>query len=273
MDTSTNDRQSLPMLLRPMRKALVGVALVFSHCVIAQVEVDRSIALTGPPEQRMIDGLDRPHDGSSMVTVEASLIGTTTWADAAVNGTVITLEPVVPLAAYRDGALLRFQAPTDLHGALTLGCDVLPAMPVTRPDGLPPARGQIVAGSVVEIVYASGAWILMGLSEHGCPPGTAAVGERLCMERASQPNTLWFPAADRCNDLGGRLCSWDEFYVACTQYASEFSNMLSAWEWLDDSSNHANSAVQVGMTTCTAERWANPNNVTLGRSRCCFTPR
>lgn len=273
MDASTNDRQSLPMLLRPMRKVLTGVSLLFTMGGWAQVEIDRAVQFSGPSDQRGIDGLDRPTLESSVVTVEASLIGTTTWAEASISGSVLTLTPVVPMSDHRDGALLRFVAPADLHGPITAGCDGLPAVPLTRPDGLPPARGQVIPGAVVELVHANGAWILMGLSENGCPPGTAAIGERLCMERASQPNTLWFPAADRCNDLGGRLCSWDEFYVACTQYASEFSNMLSAWEWLDDSSNHANSAVQVGMTTCTAERWANPNNVTLGRSRCCFTPR
>ena len=273
LDACTAHDQPLQMLLRPMRRSLTCLGLLLSMFAFAQVEIDGSIQFTGPSDQRGIDDLGRPTEESAAVTVEASLVGTTTWADASVSGTVVTLTPVVPMDGYRDGALLRFLAPTDLHGAITLGCASLPAVPLTRPDGLPAARGQIVTGAIVEIVHANGSWILMGLSENGCPPGTAAIGERLCMERASQPNSLWFPASDRCNDLGGRLCSWDEFYVACTQYASEFTSMLSAWEWLDDSSNHANSAVQVGMTTCTAERWANPNNVTLGRSRCCFTPR
>lgn len=256
-----------------MRKVLSGMSLLLSMCVCAQMEIDKAVQFTGPSDLRGIDGLDRPTVGSSAVTVEASLVGTASWAEASISGQQVTLTPVVPMDSYRDGTLLRFVAPADLHGPITLGCDELPAVPLTRPDGLPPARGQVIPGAVVEVLYANDTWILLGLTGIGCPPGTVAIGERLCMERASQPNLLWFPAADRCNDLGGRLCSWDEFYVACTQYGSEFTNMLSAWEWLDDSSNHANSAVQVGMSTCTAERWANPNNVTLGRSRCCFTPR
>jgi hypothetical protein len=237
------------------------------------MQVGTSIRFVGPEEERQVTGIALPSDGSAAHTVEASLIGTTTWAEVSVSGAVLTLTPTVPMTTLRDGALLRFLAPSDLHGPLTIALPGLDPTPALRPDGVPASRGQIRGGSVVELVRAGTSWVLTGLPDRGCPPGTVAIGERLCMEQALQPNSLWFPAADRCNDLGGRLCSWDEFYVACSQYGAAFSNMLTAWEWLDDSSNHANSAVQVGLSSCTAERWANPNNVTMGRSRCCFTPR
>lgn len=256
-----------------MRASLTFLQLLALPLAHAQVEVSTAIHFTGPESERTITGLAAPSAPDAALTVEAALIGTTTWAEASATGMSIVLRPVTPVSAYRDGLLLRFLSPTNIHGPSTVACAGLDPAVLRRPDGLDPARGQIRQGAVIEVVYAGGGWILTNVPEHGCPPGTVAVGERLCIERADQGNTLWYPAADRCTNLGGRLCSWDEFYLACTRHSDQLTGLLDAWEWLDDSSNHANSAVQVGLGTCTAQRWANPNNVTLGHSRCCFVPR
>lgn len=239
----------------------------------AQMNVDGPIRFTGPEDERGVVGVAQPAAQHAAITVEASLIGTTTWAEASAAGTAITLDPSAPLTAYRDGQVLRFLSPADIHGPSTITCTGLVALPVRRPDGLDPARGQIRQGALIEVVHAANAWILMNAPEGGCPTGTVAIGDRLCIEATDAGNLLFFPAADRCNNMGGRLCTWDEFYIACTQHAASLNGLLDAWEWIDDSSNHGNSAVQVGFSTCTGQRWANPQNVTLGHSRCCFQPR
>ncbi|MGV3637905.1 MAG: hypothetical protein ACO1NQ_09685 [Flavobacteriales bacterium] len=241
--------------------------------ILAQVEVTVPVTFTGPDAERGIDGLGAPGSQHAAITVEASVAGISTWAEASINGTVVTLTPTAPLSEPGNGTLLRFLAPADLAGPSSLACTGSAALPLRRPDGLPPARGQIIQGALVEVVLAGEAWILTNLAGSDCPPGTIAISDRVCIERADQGNTLWFPAADRCTNLGGRLCSWDEFYIACTQYGDQLTGLFNAWEWIDDSSNHANSAVQVGFQNCTAQRWANPNNVTLGNSRCCFKSR
>lgn len=256
-----------------MRYIATVCASLLLQAAYAQLEVTGPVTFTGPDGQRTIDGLGAPTSQHAAITVEASLIGTNTWAEAVINGTELTLTPMAPLPEPGNGTLLRFIAPADLRGPSTLLCAGSQALPLRRPDGLPPANGQIIQGALVEVVLAGDAWMITNRAEVGCPPGTVALGDRTCIERADQGNTLWFPAADRCTNLGGRLCSWDEFYIACTQYADQMTGLFNAWEWIDDSSNHANSAVQVGFQNCTAQRWANPNNVTLGNTRCCFKPR
>jgi hypothetical protein len=243
------------------------------QAVFAQLELTGPVVFSGADDQRTIVGLAAPTTQHAAITVEASLIGINTWSEAMISGTVLTLTPTAPITEPGNGTLLRFIAPAELRGPSTLLCAGSQALPLLRPDGLPPASGQIVQGALVEVVLAGDAWVITNRAEVGCPPGTVALGDRTCIERADHGNTLWFPAADRCTNLGGRLCSWDEFYIACTQYADQMTGLFNAWEWIDDSSNHANSAVQVGFQNCTAQRWANPNNVTLGNSRCCFKPR
>lgn len=256
-----------------MRTWITSICLLNMAALHAQVTIDVPVLLTGPEEQRTISGLAAPTEPSSAITVEASVLGTANWAEASILGPVISLQPVAPLTSYHDGILLRFLSPADVLGPSSLACNGLPALPVVRPDGLEPARGQIRQGAVIEIVLAGDRWILINAPERGCPAGTVAIGDRLCMEATDAPNLFYYPAAERCTALGGRLCGWDEFYLACTQHAGEMTGLLDAWEWIDDSSNHANSAVQVGFGTCTAQRWANPQSVTQGQSRCCFKPR
>lgn len=256
-----------------MRAASLLCSLLITWAVLAQVEVTVPVRFTGTDEERGIDGLAAPGSQHAAISVEASLSGINTWAEASIAGTVVTLTPTAPLPEPANGTLLRFLAPADLAGPSSLVCAGSAALPLHRPDGLPPSRGQIVQGALVEVVLAGEAWILTNLASSGCPLGTIAISDQVCIERADQGNTLWFPAADRCTNLGGRLCSWDEFYIACTQFGDQLTGLFNAWEWIDDSSNHANSAVQVGFQNCTAQRWANPNNVTLGNSRCCFKSR
>lgn len=256
-----------------MRVSLTPLLILVLVTVHGQVTVDVPLSLTGPSEQRFVSGVAVPNDPSAAITVEASLLGTAHWAEASVNGSVITLLPAAPLTSYHDGLLLRFLAPAAVHGPSSLACTGLPALAIVRPDGMEPARGQIRQSAVMEVVLAGGRWILLNAPQRGCPTGTVAIGDALCMEAADAPNSFFYAAADRCAARGGRLCGWDEFYVACTQHAAEMTGLLDAWEWIDDSSNHANSAVQVGLGSCNTQRWANPQNVTYGHSRCCFKPR
>ncbi|HRF81541.1 MAG TPA: hypothetical protein PL070_15805 [Flavobacteriales bacterium] len=257
-----------------MRTRAFLLGLLIALGATAQVELDRPLQFNGTDADRSITGLAAPLAQDAAITVEASLIGTTTWAEATSTGMAINLQPTAPLTSYRDGLLLRFIAPANVHGATAvLSCTGLPSLPIQRPDGLPPALGQIREGVLTEVIQAGERWILTNRMETGCPSGTIAIGDRLCIEAADVGNLFYYPAADRCNALGGRLCKWDEFYLACTQYASQMTGLHDAWEWIDDTTNHFHTMVQVGATTCTSQRWANPQSVTLGHSRCCFSPR
>ncbi len=255
-----------------MRLLFTALFVLSIPLAYGQLVLDNSMELTGTPANGYVEGLSSPTAPDAAITVEASLVGSATWATASAASNAITLAPTVHVENYRDGQLLRFVAPAAVQGPSTLACTGLPALPLVRPDGLEPARGQIRPGAVVEVIHAGSRWVLMNVPGRGCPGGTVAVSERLCVEQASTANTLYYPAAERCTGLGGRLCKWDEYYLACTQHAAELTG-LQNWEWIDDTSNHAHSAVQVGAGTCIAQRSAHPNFTTLGRARCCFAPR
>lgn len=256
-----------------MRTPLLSLFLFPAMVLNAQVELDGPIEFTGPPAERTVEGLAHPVSQDAAITVEASLSGVANWSTAVVVGNSITLTPVGPLTAYRNGQLLRFLAPMDVFGNTTVGCAGQEQLPVVRPDGLVPARGQIRTGAIIEVLLIDQKWVLMNAPDHSCPAGTIAINEQVCVERASAANSLFYGAMERCARLGGRSCTWGEFYIACNEHGAEMTGLLEAWEWIDDTSNHAHSAVQVGLGSCTAQRSAHPEFTTFGRSRCCFEIR
>lgn len=240
----------------------------------AQLNVDHEIRFSGSPAERAIDGVAPPTSADAAITVEVSLAGKAHWAQATFADANVQLAPTYPSSDARDGQSLRFVAPADLFDSLTLTCAGQPTFPLLRPDGARIGRDQVRAGTLCEVVHLNSTWVLMNAHEHGCPPGTVSVNDRLCVEITGVENVTYYPANDRCVGMGGQLCTWGEFYLACATVGSQLTGSLGAWEWLDDSSNHTHSAVQAGFGTCTAQRWGNPvNPIFQGRARCCFVPR
>jgi hypothetical protein len=268
-----HDATAFPMLHEPMRGFFTPLLILLSGAVACQVVLDERIDLTGPIEERRVDGLAvLPVSGDAALTVEGSVLGSANWAEASAVENTITLLPTIPLTDQRDGLLLRFIAPTTIQDSLLVIVGGGPSLPLVRPDGVAPVLGQVSAGTLCEILLANGRWILLNAPERGCPTGTLQLHERLCMEVVGQNDMLFFGAAERCADMGGRLCNWGEFHWACTQFGTELSGMLDSWEWVDEGANHAHSTVNVGFGNCNAERSSTPP-ITFARSRCCFDPR
>jgi hypothetical protein len=249
--------------------------LLLTNEVRGQVALDRPLQFTGPDVERRVELLGSPTQTTAAITVEASLLGTTNWAEATITGNTITLSPTVPSSTSNTGDLLRFIAPSVAFDSLFLRCAGQLSFPLLRPDGMPPTRGQVSTGALCEVLFAGDRWVLLNAPMRGCPVGTIQVNDRLCIENTVVEQTMFSVANNRCAGMGGRLCGWGEFYLACTTMGAQLPGIGTAWEWLDDTSNHAHTACQAGNGTCTAQRWAAAEalNNYRGRARCCFEPR
>ena len=94
------------------------------------------------------------------------------------------------------------------------------SLPVLRDSGDPLEAGDVPAGAMVALTCTGNAFLLTSgraLEKRPCPPGFVPVTEGFCIEQV-QRDTVDFPeAAVICGDLNARLCTWGEWYVACTQ--------------------------------------------------------
>lgn len=254
--------------MRPLRAPLAAACLLAQVTTWAQVELDVPLVLTGDSAQRAVVNLGPPIQTSSAVTVEASVRDGWSWAEASIQDSIINLATTPPLTGYGDGLLLRFLASQPLQGRLYVNADGLGAIPLRRPDDLPLALQQIIPGSIAEIVMIDGRFILLNAPESGCPSGYTQVNARYCIETAPPTTTGTWPwAANRCADLGGKLCTWGEYVGACMLVGAELGNQFTEWEWIDDASNHTHGADQVGRTTCRSQRTA--LFTVVARARCC----
>ena len=248
---------------------LLWIVPILGH---AQVVLDREIRLMGDPGERVIDGVASPTWPTSAITVGTSVLGIAHWTDAVVNANTIELSSDVPIDAYRPGMLLRFLCPNDLSGALQLGTSGLADLPLLRSDGAAPIPGHLRAGSVIEVVNAVDRWIILAPVEKGCPPGSVAIHDGLCIDVAPSANMIIYNATDHCNAKGGKLCTWDEFHLGCTLNGPQLTGLFTEWEWIDDTSNHSHTADQAGRYNCKSQRSANPV-INQGKARCCYHPR
>ena len=241
----------------------------------AQVQVGTAIEFTGASDaDRAIQGLAAPVRDDAAITVEGALLtGGYTWCDASFNAGTLVLQATPTVSVYADGLLLRFAAPGAVHGNVNIQCGSLPAVPLQRVDGLAPMPGQLVAGRIVEVLYADGRFLLLNAMEAGCPAGFLLANERICMEVTATPNMLYHDGLARCADMGAKMCTWDEYIAGCTALQGQLQNLFADWEWLDDSSNHAHGADQAGRTTCLSQRHISPIPTYLSSVRCCYRPR
>lgn len=256
-----------------MKTLPVIVLTLLPMAARTQVQIDVPVQLTGPAAERHVDGLAAPTEGHALVTVEGAVRAEWQWAAVQVQGSTINLSLSPAVTTYADGLLLRFMVPVDIAGPLLINADGLSALPLVRPDGLPPAVGQLRQGSIAEVMHAGGRFILLSAPERGCPPGSLAVNERVCIDQTSANDLIFYDAVDRCAFRGGRLCTWDEYHAACVLLAGQLMGMFNEWEWVDDTANHSQTAAQAGRTHCMSQRSAGAPLTTEGDARCCYHPR
>lgn len=257
------------------RIALLACMAASAGAAAGQVRTDGLLRFTGELAPGAITGLAPPEQGSAAVTISGALqSGSYTWCSSVTSiADTLVLAATPPLQDYRDGTLVRFIAPFALQGPRHLKAAGLAALPLVRADGLPLALGQVPAGYVVEAVQAGGRFVVLNTRGSGCPPGFTQAHENLCIETALTPGLLFRQGLQRCADLGGKLCAWDEYLAACTLLEGVLQNQFSEWEWIDDSSNHGHGADQAGRFTCASQRHYGPIPTFPAGTRCCFRPR
>lgn len=80
-----------------------------------------------------------------------------------------------------------------------------------------------------------------------CSTGFISVNGNFSIEQYQHPDASFFNAILFCDSLGARLCTWQEWFLACSK-----GNLFGAtgdWEWVDDSI-HGNNALTVGSSWC-----------------------
>ena len=119
-------------------------------------------------------------------------------------------------------------------------------------------KSDIVAGegvSVSDSATTDGVKVVVGLDKK-CPSGYVCVDGSFCIQEDEGGYSNWYDAITECNEMDGRLCTYAEWYLACTQNEAgtiSLNYMTDGWEWVSDASKGIETAeaMIVGDRECT----------------------
>ncbi|HQV53107.1 MAG: hypothetical protein IPI00_01935 [Flavobacteriales bacterium] len=243
--------------------------LTISPCV-AQVGIDVPLQFTGPTGQRGIDGIASPTSADQLITVGHAVSGMAHWCIAVLNADTFELSMDPTSGPLASGTMLRFIATQEISGPVFVRINELNPYPLLRGDGIDPVAGQIEAGAICELVLSDGVFTLTAPSRRGCPARTVQLNTQVCVDSTVLNTTLYYEAIDHCASKGGRLCTWQEFFLACTHTDPPLGDVLLNWEWVDDTANHTHTLGQAGGTSCMGQRSVPTLDIVPGATRCCY---
>jgi hypothetical protein len=252
--------------------SIVTLMLVFTcGTVSAQVTLDAPLRFTGDAQSSGIEGLAAPVVPSAAITVDYAALGASHWSQASLSADTIELVTEPAVAAYRDGLLVRFLMPIARYGRTWVRVDAGPAVPLVGGDSLAPVLGELTVGALCEVVLVNGKAVLMSPHVRGCPPNSVPVNQSFCIQTNRKTAVDHLDASQYCAERGGRLCTWDEYYAACTLTTGQLTGQFADWEWINDTSDHTHTANQMGRTSCTSQRTS--GYYLQSSARCCYRMR
>ncbi len=240
----------------------------------AQVGVNKPLVLTGSTAaDRRVETLADPAATSDALNarslqqgrlISGTVSGTTAWT--------VDLQPAPD--SLPAGMQLVLRSTDANSGPVTLAVNGAAAWPVLRDSGDPLEPGDVRAGQMVALSSTGSTFLLTSgraVPKRPCPQGFVEVTNSFCIE-ATQHDTVDFDeAAITCGDLNARLCTWGEWYVACTRAAQlGLTDMIGDWEWSNNAANGDGLVRVVGQFSCTAAATSQGWDLIPRNFHCCF---
>jgi hypothetical protein len=158
--------------------------------------------------------------------------------------------------------------------SVSLAVNLFPAVPVLKGGVFPLDSADLIAGSVVQLVFDGAAFQILTLPKkpiRNCLPGMIAIDSQFCIEIDERPAVDFPDAAEVCGNLGGKVCSWTEFSVACHRDTVPLLNdMVGNYEWTDTGANGDNLVRIAGWQNCRSAGTSISVGGTPRPFRCCL---
>lgn len=255
------------------------ITWVWAACLVAliarpQVGVDKPVLLNGSQNtDKQVRGLRDAATSTDAVNARTVQAGGYRYTE--VQGGSLWQATLTPPLAEVDAGLCLLLRSTDANtGPVTISLNGDPAIPIVNAGGAALQPGAIAAGETVSVVYDGTVFQLIGarrLDRKPCPSGTVQVNDLYCIE-VQERDTMHYPeAAVACGNANMSMCSWAQWYYACTQATNlGLQDMIGEWEWTNSAANSDIQARIVGFSSCTQAAVANGWSTQPHHYRCCF---
>jgi hypothetical protein len=155
-----------------------------SLATIAQVDVDKSIRLTGTSTDARVEGVKLVSDSLDAVNAKSIQLGALTYGTASGSNdtfsVVLSPEPPIMLA----GMVVHFLANQDVAGASSLEVNGLGVYPIKKNFNQDLAANDIKNGQAVSVIFDGTNWQMLSQLGNASTSGGGGGGS------GSDPNTL-----------------------------------------------------------------------------------
>lgn len=256
-----------------MKNAIALPLLVLCSFAQAQLAVDKPIVLSGGAGERHIAGLPDGTAPEHALNAGTLLAGTYLYCQASgTNALTANTNPSFATPVAGQNLLVAITAANT--GAVTIAVNGGSAIDVVKNGGQSLEAGDLLPGMVASLVFDGSAYQLTNarrIARRDCPSGFTQVTDLYCIEPTSHDTLYLDSASVVCGTMNARICTWGEWYFACTQQANlSLQNMGNQWEWTNSTANGVGAARVVGATSCTHSGVGPAFNTLARKFRCCY---
>lgn len=257
------------MLLRIKTLILVLHMVNAFTSALAQVEMNKKIIFIAPNDSlRQFKGIAYPDDTSSLLNFSASTTEDVISLFASGSGSYTANIPFAGFSLTRGTQIhLILQNTNTVNPTLNLFGT---AIPIRYSDSTIIRSGVLVGGTSIRIIFDGTIFRMTQSFPEPCPPGFISVNDNYCIEKNERTATIYSTALTNCSNIGAQLCSWGEWFYACSNWpALGIVAMQGNWEFIDDSSDHTTTVGLIGVGGCSS--FYTENLDAYNRNyRCCF---
>lgn len=237
-------------------KKFLYIAFIFMACschyVQAQVHASRQVLFSSPDSAKnTVYNLGEPVQGNSAVHARNAATNNLVFDNTATGVDTIALNLALTPDSLKPGMLIGFRAPATINRAVMLAYNSQ-YYHLLSDEAAALKHAQIAAGQMVYCLFDGTSFQLVNTVLPFCPTGFTQVNNRYCIETDEHPLNYFWDAVNYCAGIDAKICTWGEWYYACTQTGLGLLNMTTNYEWVDDAGDHTQFAIAVGSGgTCT----------------------
>ncbi|MEO8066904.1 MAG: hypothetical protein ABI599_04345 [Flavobacteriales bacterium] len=239
----------------------------------AQVSIDKPIVLAGTNADRHVSGL--PAAAAAGDALDAGSLQAGAYRYTVATGSNALTAVFSPAIVTPVAGLNLFARITSANtGAVSIAMNGGSPWPVKKNGGADLEAGDLEPGMVGSLVFDGTVFHLTNarrIQRRTCPADMVQVNELYCIEPLSHDTADLEVASVACGTMDARICTWGEWYFACTQAgALGLSDMGNQWEWTNSTANGPGTARVVGATSCTHASTGPAFGSGPRNFRCCY---
>lgn len=257
-------------MLLLFKKIIFGIVLFTPIAVLSQVEINKPIEFVNTDDSlRQIYNIGIPGDSSSLINFKNATSESLISIRLSGSGNYSFQKPFTGFSLV-EGMQLNLLIDTTNSvstPSITFESTNYP-LKFQNGDSIPVFK--LENNSIARVIFNGTEFRLAQYFRNTCPPGFVSVNENYCIEINERPLTIYTNAINICNNLGGSLCSWGEWYYACSNLNNVVVfNMQGNWEFIDDASDHSDTYAVVGNPSC-MNFFSENVNLFNRNFRCCY---